>query len=90
MIKQIPMRHIRETTCIGQTHLAVRVQRVEHRGRRQEVPGTQIFSSALLKPKLLWFREYSVPVLLTTFRDIFAFPSQRRAQSSDGRGDAKG
>lgn len=78
VIKQILITHVPEKTCTDQSHLAVCVERVEHRGRRQEVPGTQIFSSALLKPKLLRFREYSLPVLLTKFRDIFVLSSQRR------------
>lgn len=84
------MEMLQIPTSISQTYLSVRIQRVEHRGRRQEVPGTKVFSAALLEPKLLRFREYPVAVFTTGLVDIFAFPPQCGAQRPDGRSDTEG
>lgn len=82
-----PIKMLQDPTGISQTNLSIRIQRVKHRGRRQEVPGAQIFSAALLEPKLLRFGEYPVAVFPTGIGDIFALPPQCGAQRPDGRSD---
>lgn len=74
-------------TGISQTNLPVRIQRVKHSGRRQEVPVTEVFGAALFKPKLLRFGKYPVAVPPTGARDVFRLPPQCGAQRLDGRGD---
>ena len=77
-------------TGTSQTNLSVCIQRVKHRGRRQEVPVSQIFSAALLKPQLLRFREYPVTVFSSHVGDIVTLPPQCGAQRPDGRSDPEG
>lgn len=77
-------------TGTSQTNLSVRIQRVQHRGRRQEVPVTQIFSAALLEPQLLRFWEYPVAVFPSGFGHIVTLSPQCGAQRPDGRGDPEG
>lgn len=76
-------------TGIARAHLSVRVQRVEHRGRRQEVPAAQILSAALLEPQLLRLREdplAALPAGLGLGLGV-VLPPQRGAQRPDGRRD---
>lgn len=74
-------------TGISQTNLSVRVHRVKHRGRGQEVPVSEVFGTALLEPKLLRFGEDPVAVSTTGVGDVFTLSPQCGAQRPDGRGD---
>lgn len=74
-------------TGISQTNLSVRVHRVKHRGRRQEVPVAEVFGAALLEPKLLRFGKEPVAVSTTGVGDVFTLSPQSGAQCPDGRGD---
>lgn len=67
------------------TDLSVRIQRVQHGGRREKVPGAQILGAALLEPQLLRFGERSAAVR----RDNVALPPERQAQRPHGRSDPK-
>lgn len=84
------VKDMTDPTGISPTNLPVRIQRVEHRGRRQEVPVTQIFSAALLEPKLLRVGEYPLAVLPARIGDIFALPPECGAQRPDGGSDPEG
>lgn len=69
------------------TDLSVRIQRVEHRARGQEVPVPQVFRAALLEPELLRFGEHPVAFPTAGAMDVFTLPSQCGAERSHCGGD---
>lgn len=78
------------TTGISRTDLSVRIQRVKHRGRRQEVSVSEVFRAALLEPKLLRVGEDPVAVSVARVGGIFRLSPQCGAQCPDCRSDPEG
>lgn len=74
-----------------QTDLSVRIQRVQHGGRRQEVPVSEVFSAALLEPQLLRLAEDPVAVPPAVgVGDILSLSPQCGAQRPDRGSDPEG